>query len=52
MPLVNFPFLIYLVKETAFNLRSSLGCILLEEIGPIDLGSEIYHYPQKMDNEM
>lgn len=52
MPLVHFPLLICLMKETAFNLMVFWLNSIRGNWTKIDLGSEIYHYPQKTDNEM
>lgn len=52
MPLVHFPLLIHLMKENAFNLMVFRLNSIRGNWTEIDLGSEIYHYPQKMDNEM
>lgn len=53
MLLVHFPVLIYLVRETAFNLTAFFWLYSIRgNWTKIDLGSEIYHYPQKMDKEM
>lgn len=53
MPLVRFPLLIHLLKETAFNLMVFFRLYSIRgNWTKIDLGSEIYHYLQKTDNEM
>lgn len=53
MLLVHFPLLIYLGRETAFNLTVFFRLHSIRgNWTKIDLGSEIYHYPQKMDNKM
>lgn len=52
MPLVHFPLLIHLMKENAFNLMVFMLNSIRGNWTKIDLGGEIYHYPQKMDNEM
>ena len=53
MPLVHFPLLLHLVKETAFNLMAFRRLYSIRgNWTRIDLGSKIYHYPQKTDNDM